>query len=60
MSNHEAIAQLRARIAELQVEIDRAVWLACPGPHLPRQHRDGRPPWCKVCRYTVDFERVEV
>lgn len=22
--------------------------------HLPVQHRDGKPPWCNVCRRTAD------
>lgn len=26
-------------------------WL-CPGPHILRQRRDGKPPWCKRCGRT--------
>lgn len=22
---------------------------ACPGPHAPVQHRDGKPQWCRLC-----------
>jgi hypothetical protein len=24
--------------------------------HNPVQHRDGKPPWCKVCGLTADHE----
>lgn len=27
----------------------------CPD-HNPTQHRDGKPPWCKVCRLTANWE----
>jgi hypothetical protein len=27
---------------------------ACPGPHRPVQHRDFKPPWCRVCGCGVD------
>lgn len=26
----------------------------CPGPHRTVQHRDGKPPWCNLCRRTWD------
>ena len=56
---HQVIAEMRAQAVQLQVELDRAVYEACPGPHLPRQHRDGRPPWCTACGYTASGLRVE-
>lgn len=24
--------------------------------HKPRQHRDGKPPWCRACGLTANFE----
>lgn len=26
----------------------------CPS-HIPAQHRDGKPPWCPVCRLTANW-----
>lgn len=26
------------------------------GNHYPVQHRDNKPPWCYLCRLTVDWE----
>jgi len=31
----------------------------CPGPHRYVQHRDHKPPWCRVCRYRVDGVPVD-
>ena len=30
-------------------ELYDAILVACPRPHAPRQHRDGKPPWCHAC-----------
>lgn len=34
-------------------ELVEEVGLLCPD-HKPRQHRDGKPPWCKLCRLTAE------
>lgn len=44
----------RVRISRLQAELSRSVVTACPGPHVLRQHRDRRQPWCSVCGRTAD------
>ena len=34
----------------------------CPGVHDPRQHRDGKPPWCRHCgrdRYGAQIVDIE-
>lgn len=44
-----AVERLRNAFLRLSDELMRAVAGACPGFHHPRQHRDGRPPWCDAC-----------
>ena len=41
--------ELRAKLNQAEHELLTAVRDACPGPHLPAQHRDGRRPWCPKC-----------
>lgn len=31
----------------------------CPS-HNPVQHRDGKPPWCKVCRLTATWDNPHI
>lgn len=40
---------LRENVANAQQKLYEALSSLCPGPHLPRQHRDGSPPWCTRC-----------
>lgn len=39
-------------LADASRNLDTALFAACPGPHVYRQHRDGKPSWCKACGYT--------
>lgn len=41
--------QLRDEMFQAKGRLLEAVNDACPGRHTPRQHRDGRPPWCPAC-----------
>jgi len=59
VNRHEAIAKLRTQVVALQAELDRLVWMGCPGQHRPTQHRDGKRPWCEACGYSDDFVRVK-
>ena len=43
-------AELRDLIDNLSGELALMVAQACPGAHMPTQHRDARPPWCNHCR----------
>lgn len=51
-----AVARDGARIAVARLHL--ALVTMCPGPHNPVQHRDHKPPWCQVCRYTTGGEHI--
>jgi hypothetical protein len=40
---------LRVAADEAEMALYAAVRDACPGEHLPIQHRDMNPPWCRFC-----------
>lgn len=43
-------------IPEVSISIDPPLaGIDCPD-HKPRQHRDGKPPWCRECGLTANFE----
>lgn len=46
---YDPFAKLRAELNRAEHELLVAVRDACPGPHRPTQHRDGKRPWCKSC-----------
>lgn len=50
----------REALAAAEYDLFLAVQRACPaGPdHLPVQHRDRKPPWCKHCRRTSLGEQI--
>ena len=52
MDDQEFIDALRVAFDQAQEDLIQAVRDACPGPHVVRQHRDGRPPWCPRCHRT--------
>lgn len=43
------IGRLRDLIDKASLELVALVTEACPGEHRPRQHRDGKQPWCQAC-----------
>jgi hypothetical protein len=45
----KATERLRNAFLRAAHDLIRAVAASCPGEHWPRQHRDGRPPWCEAC-----------
>lgn len=55
---HEDITQAARLAREAQANLVERIRAACPGPHRMTQRADSRPPWCSVCRYTVDGDRV--
>lgn len=44
----------RARRAQLAVDDILGAKIRDPHNHQPRQHRDGKPPWCDICKLTAD------
>lgn len=46
--------QIGARVvAVAAARLEALIAGHCPGPHAYTQHRDRKPPWCNVCRYTA-------
>lgn len=45
----ERLAAARRSWLAAGAELRAAVAAVCPGRHMPRQHRDRRPPWCELC-----------
>lgn len=45
----ERIERVRTLYLAVMVELNEALVAACAGFHIPRQHRDGKPPWCDDC-----------
>lgn len=56
---HDHIASLARAVADAQQGLSNAIREACPGPHLPVQHRDRRPAWCEVCGYAENGNRIK-
>ncbi|HEY6115301.1 MAG TPA: hypothetical protein VI172_05030 [Candidatus Dormibacteraeota bacterium] len=54
----EAIHLQRLRLLDARIALCDLIRDACPGPHKAVQHRDGRPPWCRVCGYTDDGTNI--
>lgn len=51
--------QIGARVvAVAAARLDELIFKNCPGPHLYRQHRDGKPPWCNACGYTAAGQKI--
>ena len=56
MSDHleqASIDAARAHVDRIEAALRDLVDQLCPGPHLPKQHRDGQPPWCRACGRTA-------
>jgi len=51
-SAEEQFEYYRDKASKATKKLFEAVVAACPGPHDPRQYRDGKPPWCAVCHRT--------
>ncbi len=57
------LEELREAAANARAELAAAVVAACPGEHRPVQHRDMRPPWCRVCGRGADgaiYKRLHI
>lgn len=52
--NQAELDRLRRRRDSAQERLLDAVAELCPGPHLPVQHRDHKPRWCRRCGRTAD------
>lgn len=44
----ERIERVRTLYLAVMVELNEALVAACAGFHIPRQHRDGKPPYTRV------------
>lgn len=47
------LKQLRQKAYEADKNLLIYVESLCPKPHVVKQHRDGRIPWCERCGRTV-------
>ena len=48
-----SIDAVRDRVDRDEIALRDLVGKLCPGPHLPKQHRDRKPPWCRECGRTA-------
>lgn len=55
----EVLLLLRKEANRAEQALKDAVAEKCPGPHKPIQHRDHRPPWCRVCGRTTRGLRIQ-
>jgi hypothetical protein len=58
LDDDDFIRSLATAAVDARLDLADAIRNACPGPHSYVQHRDGRAPWCNVCRYTELGSRV--
>jgi hypothetical protein len=57
-ANAHLIAEAARAAENIMRHLDKLLYTLCPGPHLPRQHRDHHPPWCEACGYTTSGRLV--
>lgn len=58
MSPDEEIRIGARVVAVAAARLEGLIASHCPGPHTYRQRRDGKPPWCKACRYTPAGQKI--